>query len=83
MRSTARATIRLACQECDRSDFDGITQRQLRQAIRNGWTEVQRVQSCRQACKTYSSTEYAPLGYSRFEWWTHLGHCPDCAHKAE
>ena len=81
MRSTARVTIRLACAECDRSDFDGITLRQLREAIKSGWKEVQRVQTYRQACTIFSSTEDAPRGHSRFEWWTHLGWCPDCAEE--
>ena len=75
----SKPTIRLACMECDRSDFDGITLPQLREAIRNGWKEVEREQTYRQACKTYSSKERARRDYSVFEWWTHLGRCPDCA----
>jgi hypothetical protein len=77
-----KATIRLACMACDRSDFDGITPQQLRAAIKSGWKAVQRVQTHRQACKTYDDQE-RPSGYSAFEWWTHLGWCPDCANQAE
>jgi hypothetical protein len=77
--SMARKTIRLACMVCDRADFDGITQAELRKAIRAGWKHVERQQTYRQACKTYSSTDKAPRGYSVLEWWTHLGYCPNCA----
>jgi len=78
-----QATIRLACTHCDRSDFDFITRRQLREAIRNGWKDVKRVQTYQQACKTYSGQEKAPRSYSLFEWWTHFGLCPDCAEEAD
>ena len=78
-----KSTVRLACAACDRSDFDGITVKHLREAVRSGWQDVQRVQTYRQACRTYPSTKLTPAGYSRFEWWTHLGLCPDCALKAE
>jgi len=78
-----KATIRLACMECDRSDFDFITQQQLREAICAGWQDVKRVQTYRQACKTSDPTKPTPAGHSAFEWWKHLGWCPDCAAEAD
>lgn len=74
-----RKTIRLACIACDREDFDGITAAELKKAIKNGWTHVERVQSYRQSCKTYEHHEGEPPGFSALEWWTHLGYCPECA----
>lgn len=68
--------IRLACAYCSRDDCDGITN--LKAAV--GWTDIGRVQSYRQACKTYDDPSKAPAGYSIFDWWTHLGVCPDCQH---
>jgi len=61
---------------CDRTDFDGITPKQLTQAKRNGWKDVERQQTYRQACKTYEPGK-EPKGFSSLEWWTHLGFCPD------
>lgn len=68
--------IRLACIGCDRQDFDGITPRELSQAIANGWRHVRREQTYAEACRTYDEP---PPGYSALDWWTHLGWCPDCA----
>ena len=73
-----RKAIRLACRVCDRQDFDGITAAQLKKAIENGWKDVERVQTYAQACKTYEKAEDEPPGFSRLDWWTHLGNCPDC-----
>jgi hypothetical protein len=73
-----RRTIRLACQVCDREDYDGITAAELKKAIKDGWKEVERVQSYRQSCKTYENREDEPPGFSALEWWTHLGYCPEC-----
>ena len=75
-----RRTIRLACMACDRSDFDGITSRELKKAIANGWTAVERYQTYPESCRTYDDPTKAPPGYSSLDWWTHLGWCPDCAH---
>lgn len=77
-----KKTIRLACMTCDRDDLDGITAAQLGQAIKAGWRNVERVQGYRQSCKTYDNTQDEPPGFSAFDWWTHLGQCPECA-KAE
>ena len=37
--------IRLACMNCDRNDFDGITEEQLAEAIAKGWQDVTEEQS--------------------------------------
>jgi len=74
-----RRTIRLACVSCDRQDFDGITAAELQQAIEAGWEDVAKVQSFAESCTTYENPADAPPGFSAFEWWTHLGTCPDCA----
>jgi hypothetical protein len=66
--------IRLACMVCNLEDFDGINAGGLRQAIRDGWKCVERVQSYRESCSTMEQP-----GYSVLDWWTHLGWCPDCA----
>jgi hypothetical protein len=71
--------IRLACMECDRDDCDGITPAQLKAAIKNGWKEIERVRTYREACKTYHDPEDEPPGFSVLEWWTHIGYCPECA----
>jgi len=65
---------------CDRMDFDGITPKELGEAMRSGWREVEEVQSYAAACKTHRTTATQPKSYSVFDWWTHLGWCPDCAH---
>jgi hypothetical protein len=72
----AGKTIRLACMVCDRMDFDGITEDQLEEAKKNGWTDIHEEQSYPEAIKTYEAAG-APPGHSAFDWWTHLGHCPD------
>ena len=74
----AKKTIRLACMVCDRTDFDGITPKQLAQAKRDGWKDVERQQTYRQACRTYDDPAKAPPGHSALDWWTHLGYCPEC-----
>lgn len=72
-------SIRLACICCDRQDFDGITAEELQQAVRNGWLDIQRVQSDDESHQTYADSAQAPAGHSIFAWWTHLGCCPACA----
>jgi hypothetical protein len=51
--------------------------------MRSGWREVEEVQSYAAACKTHRTTATQPKRYSVFDWWTHLGWCPDCAHLLE
>jgi len=59
-------------------DYDGITEAQLEEANRGGWVDVQEAQGYAEATKTYEAGE-TPPGDSAFDWWTHLGYCPDCA----
>lgn len=61
--------IRLACRYCDSSECDGVT------AIPSDWIEVVEVQSF-----VASREEILPGDSSRspFEWYTHLGTCPEC-----
>ena len=70
--------IRLGCQHCDRSDKDGITAEQLEQAIAEGWTDIEPVQTEEEAEKTYEDPSEQPPGFCVLEWETHLGTCPDC-----
>jgi hypothetical protein len=81
----SRPTIRLACHHCDRSDCDGITRTQLVEAKANGWRDVTRFQSFAESCKVWEPTpgpdyhdQLPPESHSAFEWYTHLGTCPDC-----
>lgn len=61
--------IRLACQRCDTEECDGIT------AIPMDWSDVSEVQSYEDACRPVALDD--PVR-SPFEWYTHLGVCPDC-----
>ena len=65
--------IRLACMNCDRDDYDFISSAKLARAVAGGWKHVDRVQSFQDAC-----SEVAPGDDGVFDWWTHLGWCPDC-----
>ena len=58
---------------CDRDDHDGISKVALAKAIVNGWKHVDKVQAYEQACKVID-----PGDDAIFDWWTHLGWCPDC-----
>jgi hypothetical protein len=69
--------IRLACMYCDRQDFDGISEQSLQDAIAGGWEYVDQVQSQAEAAQTHPIGKEPP-GFSVFDWWTHLGICPDC-----
>jgi hypothetical protein len=62
--------------KCDRSDFDGITAAKLQQAIDCGWQDVSEVQSYEESIREIPLDVGDP---SIFDWWTHLGLCPDCA----
>lgn len=70
------ATVRLACSACDRSDKDYITAQGLEQAVTEGWTDIEEVQSYEAACREVAVDDKS--GASVFEWWTTLGTCPDC-----
>jgi hypothetical protein len=75
---TSGKTIRLACDECDRDDMDGITYAELLAAKKAGWKGVIRVQTYAQSLKTYDHPADEPPGYSILDWMTHIGDCPEC-----
>jgi hypothetical protein len=72
------ATIRLACENCDRTDKDGITLEELEQCRTKGWTNIDEFQSYEAACTSYPNSAEAPSGFDVTAWYTHLGLCPDC-----
>jgi hypothetical protein len=74
------ATIRLSCAYCE-NDHDGITPAGLAALKRAGWADIQRMQTYNQSIKTYDDPAKAPPGYSVFDWFTHLGICPECVAK--
>ena len=61
--------IRLACNECDRNDFDGINQ------LPADWEDIEEVQSLEQSRQEVDINDQSR---SPLEWYTHLGTCPDC-----
>lgn len=71
-------TIRLACSVCDRDDMDGITPDQLAELLLDGWEDISAYQSFEDSCRTYDHPADEPPGYSVFDWFTHLGTCPEC-----
>ena len=64
-----RLNIRLACHLCDRIDFDGI------EVLPDDWTDIQEVQSLADSLRVVPLDDRKK---SPFEWYTHLGTCPDC-----
>lgn len=66
--------IRLACNSCEREDFDGV------RLLPGDWEDIGEVQSLQAALSVYDDTEEdpEPRGYSVLDWWTHLGTCPEC-----
>ena len=65
------APIRLACQNCDTDECDGVDE------IPPDWTDVFEVQSFEQSCIPVTSN-VNDLHHSAFSWYTHLGLCPKC-----
>lgn len=61
--------IRLACLHCDTDECDGVMEIPL------DWSDVFEVQSYEDACKPVALDDAVR---SPFEWYTHLGVCPDC-----
>jgi hypothetical protein len=61
--------IRLACQYCDTSDCDGVTE------IPPDWSDVQEVQSLAESQEPVTAEDQTR---SVFEWYTHIGTCPEC-----
>jgi hypothetical protein len=70
--------IRLACYDCDRNDFDGVTMDQFQQALRDGWINVRQVQLYEDSIKTYNDPADEPQGFIVLNWFTHIGTCPNC-----
>ena len=68
------AKIRLGCSECDRSDFDGIDQ------LPKGWMDISEFQSHEESMREVDIKDHSR---SPFEWYTHLGTCPDCQSQEE
>ncbi len=68
-RKKRRPPIRLACAGCDREDYDGVWR------IPKNWEGVQRHQTLTQS---YEVVEETDTHKSQFDWFTHLGTCPDC-----
>jgi len=61
--------IRLACSECDTDEGDGISK------IPSTWKDVTEVQSLAESRKEVPADDKTR---SAFEWYTHLGICPQC-----
>jgi hypothetical protein len=61
--------IRLGCQHCDRSDFDGVDK------LPKDWDDVSRVRSLEEALREVDEDDTTR---SVFDWQTHLGTCPEC-----
>jgi hypothetical protein len=72
------ATIRLACEECDRDDKDFITPQELEQCKAEGWTDINEVRSFEEATRTDDQPANQPEGCGILAWYTHLGICPEC-----
>ena len=62
--------IRLGCMQCDRADFDGVGK------LPQDWEDIGRVQSYESSIKERGFSD--KFGESCFDWYTHLGLCPDC-----
>ncbi len=65
--------IRLACRLCDGEDCDGVA------SVPHGWFDVQEVQSYAASLQTVDRNDSRK---SVFDWFTHLGICPDCYEEA-
>ena len=62
--------IRLACGQCDRTDFDGVS------AIPDDWQDVSELQL---AARSQEEIHPDDANRSVMEWYTHIGTCPACA----
>lgn len=61
--------IRLACRFCDRDDCDGVRE------LPFDWFAIEEVQAFEVAIQTAAASNTRT---SVFDWYTHLGVCPDC-----
>jgi hypothetical protein len=78
MTNETTARIRLACAFCDREDCDGITEDELAGKVDGGWESITERQTYQESIQVYDDPAEAPPDYSVFDWWTHVGYCPDC-----
>ena len=62
--------IRLGCTNCDRTDFDLISE------LPKDWLNLQEVQTYEESVRV---VDPADLSGSALDWHTHLGLCPDCS----
>lgn len=69
--------IRLSCKECDRDDYDGISESHL-ELILPLWGDVHQVQSWADATTVWTEEQCQQHDRSNVDWYTHLGVCPDC-----
>lgn len=71
---TLYGPYRLACQFCDRDDFDGV------KSLPKDWDDIGQVQTLKQSLTTYDLPDdpKPPKGYGVLDWYTHMGTCPDC-----
>jgi hypothetical protein len=72
-------TVRLACQERDNDEFDGITEEELAALIAKGeWQDIEENQTYAESISTFEPDRKPPPGWSVLVWFTHIGLCPDC-----
>lgn len=65
--------IRLGCTTCDAAEDDLPD---LTQAIADGWTHIEEVQSYEEAIREVAADDKTR---SVFDWETHQGQCPHCS----
>lgn len=74
--------VRLACSECDRDDYDFISEEALEALV--GWEDIVEIQSYENSIKTYEYNDPCmPENYSVLDWYTHIGLCPDCSEELQ
>ena len=66
--------IRLACSACDRDDYDGVSQ------LPRGWINITKMQLWQESLLRVEDEDQ---DQSVFQWYTHLGTCPDCQRENE
>lgn len=84
MKKKPKKCVRLACLECAREDFDGITEKQLGE-LQKTWDEIHEVQTWEESITIWTAAEQRDrlLSKSNFGWETHIGICPECQCDAE
>jgi len=61
--------IRLACASCDREDDDGVWR------LPKDWIGIQKWQTLSDSLRC---VEEVNSQQNLFEWYTHMGYCPEC-----